>query len=500
MSCVRKTPHNNPASLPGYYIDAAKSGSGAGTFANPYGLADLQVYHSSGASSRWEAGPAIANLQAGDTLYFRGGTYPIQGIDVNFGNTQAGGYWSLGPTTSGTASQPIIIRNYPGESVSITQTSTTYQPTFGNSQNYVRYLGLTINNSSADMTGWHPLPIFQLSDCIGCEIAYCKLVGHTWLADNGDNYEAILLASSTAFSSSDNWIHHNEITGFKNQSNTVNAAGIKVYGSGPAIIEDNYIHDCITGAYEKLGGLSTQPPGYQDFTYRRNYIVNNVGFPIVGPAEAGAVQQATMHIYDNVLEFGLDMEQEQTGSQIYNNLFLTVAQRSGNDSTKFTWIKFALHPNNLDDNRETYLLQIWNNVVFPNGAPAAFIPIQQFSIDFTPLTDPLTPLSYMDYNVYTAAINFYYFNVPYTTRFTQAQFQAEAVIEGLTEGGEQHTTVVAGQSTIYPGVGSGDYTLAAPYQTAGRFGDAVGPRVQISGTGGIMDTTRYGPDAIGEYV
>jgi hypothetical protein len=293
-------------------------------------------------------------------------------------------------------------------------------------------------------------------------------------------------------------LHHTEISGWKCDSGSHNSCGVKVYSAGVNLVEDNYIHDCQTGIYQKQGGLSTDTPVYQIFTYRRNYIVNNVGFPILGPGQGGTVQQARLFIYDNVFDNSLNMQDQQTGTQIYNNLFVNVVLAAGNDYSKPTWmyiVDFA-DPTNIY-NRATYLTQIWNNVVFPTSSP--FIPLQQLALDFVPLTSSTTPLSYMDYNVYTASINYYYFNAPFTTQWTQTQFQAEAASEGLSQGGEQHTTVAAGPSTIYPEIGSGDYTLATFYQTAGRYGDAVGPRVAISGTGGILDTSRYGPGAIGSY-
>ena len=53
---------------------------------------------------------AMANSQAGDTVYFRGGTYTV---GESWGNTPS--YGDLMPKNSGTASQPITFRNYPGE-------------------------------------------------------------------------------------------------------------------------------------------------------------------------------------------------------------------------------------------------------------------------------------------------------------------------------------------------------------------------------------------------
>jgi hypothetical protein len=471
------------------YFIAPNPGSGSGTLRNPYGLDDLQVYVSDGGINQyWAPGPAITNLQPDDTLLFRGGNYPIQGVAWDGGFNNTGQRWALGPTTSGTAGHPITIRSYPGEVVVITQISDTYQPIFGNFQSYIRYLGLEIHQTTGDTT-YQVLPVFDLTDSSHNEVGYCKLVGHTWLSDTGDNHELIQLASSspTPFSCENNWIHHNEMSGVKNQSNSHNAAAIKFYSAGPNLIEDNYIHDCTFGVYQKQGGMSAQPPGYQVITYRRNYIVNNYGCPILGPGQGGTVQQATMLIYDNVFDDTIQTQDQQVGTQIYNNLWLNVTQAAGNDYSKPCWLFIVDYydPGNVN-NRAVYQTQIWNNVVLPSVS--LFIPFQQQFQDFVPLADPHTPLSYMDYNVYTASINYYYFNTPFTSQFDLAGFQAV--------GAERNTTVVADPTVIYPGIESGDYTLATFYRTAGRYGDAVGPRVPISGTGGIMDLTRYGPGAL----
>jgi hypothetical protein len=63
-----------------YYI-APNPGSGAGTLASPYGLADLQT----NAGGYYVPGPAITNRVPGDTLYFRAGIYNIQGAAIGSG-------------------------------------------------------------------------------------------------------------------------------------------------------------------------------------------------------------------------------------------------------------------------------------------------------------------------------------------------------------------------------------------------------------------------------
>lgn len=485
----------NPPSTPTWTPTAAdhfispKAGSGEGMLSNPYGLADLTVYHTDADQNftYYAPGPAITKLQPGDTLYFLAGTYSIQGIPRSFGNAFAYGQVILGPTTSGTADKPITIRNYPGAAVIINQTSDTAQPIFGGSASYIRYLGFTIHQSQGDSTQ-SISQAFRLENSSYNEIAYNTIIGHTWLNDNGDNYEAIQLISY-AQTCIGNWIHHNDIGGIKNTSNSPNAVGIKMYNNGWATIEDNYIHDCTGGIYDKASGITaSQPPGFHDITYRRNYFRAN-GYDLTGPGQLFS-QQSVLHIYDNVFTEGnLNLGHLQTGSQVYNNLILGNLQGFGFDYLHGGWVTMGG-----GDNLSTPIAcsmvdtQFWNNIVFASGP---FNVIHSMSSDFVPLNAPGAPVSYMDYNVYTGAPSYLFGTTSASgvstllTSFSLPQFQAQ--------GGETHTSVVTSPLSIYND--QTNYVLRSTYQTAGRYGDAVGPRVRIGGTGGILDISRYGAPA-----
>src|SRR5271157_3828864 len=118
-----------------YYI-APNSGSGAGTFSNPYGLADLTTTAVDSQKCTYTAaGDAITKLHPGDTLYFRAGTYTVSGIPQSTTDAIAWTEGMLWPTHSGTALQPITIRSYAGEAVTIVVGNATSQPVFGGNAN-----------------------------------------------------------------------------------------------------------------------------------------------------------------------------------------------------------------------------------------------------------------------------------------------------------------------------------------------------------------------------
>ncbi len=178
-----------------------------------------------------------------------------------------------------------------------------------------------------------------------------------------------------------------------------------------------------------------------------------------------------------------DLSKNTANIQAYNNLWLGTSNPSGGD--------FNIY---LIDVSSTDI-QLWNNVVHNSGTP--FQPIRASTVTYVAPPDPNTPVGYMDYNVYTdtpAATDTYHFGgygAP-PNWFTLADWQALGFELKLSSG-----FIVAGLTDVY--VDTTSYVLKPAWQTAGRFGDPVGPRVLIGGAGGLLDATRYGPSAIGGY-
>ena len=123
-----------------YYVSPSAT-SGSGTLANPFGLPDLLNADDS-------PGRALTVLKPGDTLDFEAGNYHFNGLTYN-------GSWStqlLGPTVSGTPTQPITLQAMPGATVNIFEDSGG-QPVFGTegpTLNYVRFMGFNVNPGPQD--------------------------------------------------------------------------------------------------------------------------------------------------------------------------------------------------------------------------------------------------------------------------------------------------------------------------------------------------------------
>ena len=170
-----------------YYVSPSAT-SGSGTLANPFGLPDLLNADDS-------PGRALTVLKPGDTLDFEAGNYHFNGLTYN-------GSWStqlLGPTVSGTPTQPITLQAMPGATVNIFEDSGG-QPVFGTEDptlSYVRFIGFNVNPGPQDA--------FQI-DGTGNEVAYCTIAGE--YVATADNHDGIRIDSANAA-----WIHNNIITG-----------------------------------------------------------------------------------------------------------------------------------------------------------------------------------------------------------------------------------------------------------------------------------------------
>ena len=156
-------------------------------------------------------------------------------------------------------------------------------------------------------------------------------------------------------------------------------------------------------------------------------------------------------------------------NQIYNNLFITSA-------TGDVGIRGITN-----ESSTSYLDNIWNNITIAGGRT-----IQAYQNRESVLTaDGSTAnLAYMDYNVYDGAPVYNFGGdapVPKTT-YSLTSFQAQ--------GFEQHAIVAAASSIFVDQV---SYVLQPAFQTAGRYGDAVGPRC---GVALILNASRYGPGAL----
>jgi PKD repeat protein len=423
-----------------YYVSPNPT-SGSGTLSNPFGMPDLTNTTN---PSVYTPGAAFAALQPGDTLCFRAGTYNVP--------NGPGGYTTQmwGPLVSGTASAPITIAAYPGETVNIVY-GNTGQPFFGTSypqRSYVRFIGFTIYPHDPSIPCG---PGFVISGTSN-EVAYCEIIGNANIGTITTNHPGISVEYSTS-----GWFHHNNIHGY----NGTYGQGIELYDSTLNIIEDNYLHDNDTGIVDKDSGPTLATGGNKN-TYRRNWLTNNVSLQFAGNMNGASDHWALYYIYDNVWEGpgGIFLGGYDVSSQVYNNLDI-ITNNAG--AMRF------------DDH--SYLLNAWNNItLFGSGTHYGFW--DGYATDPFPGSGSTTLLSYYDYNVYDGTPQYLFPN----GTFTLAQMQSN---------GYENHAYVDSDTNIF--LDQTNYVLMPAYQTAGRYGDPVGPRYPVAQ---IRNTSRYGPGAL----
>jgi PKD repeat protein len=424
-----------------YYV-APNPTSGTGTLTNPFGLPDLLT-------SSFQIGPALTILQPGDTLYFRGGDYHISDTSVPSGNHMQYIY----PQNSGTALLPITLSSYPGEIANIIGDTGAQRPILGSDsprRDDVQFLGFrvtpgvflkgsdTFEAAGIDISG------------TGNEIAYNEIVGHT--ITYGDNHAGIWLDT---FSTNTN-LNHNYVHDFNGPGD--HSVGILVWSNGTYSLTDNYTSNNGRGVVDKANSGSDFS---QQGTIARNYISDE----LEGCFEGFRV---TTQIYDNVIGVGINLGGADQYSNVYNNLFLNLQVGGiGQQAIGLGGAHFQIEDSNF-----------WNNVF---GATSPGVDVFSSSYQNYVKTDPGATFSYLDYNFYTATPRYQFVNV--TDNFAQM----------LADGWEAHSAQVASLTNIYQDLVS--YVLKPAYQTAGRYGDAVGPRPSNITVAQILDPARYGPAA-----
>ncbi|MDO8742496.1 MAG: LamG-like jellyroll fold domain-containing protein, partial [bacterium] len=327
-----------------YYV-SNKTGSGTGTFSNPYGMADLPRSDTPSCSL---SSPAIEPLVAGDVLYFRGGNY-------SFTTCGTADYWATGyirPARSGVAGKPITFKAYPSETVQV-QVGSGTQPAFGTvGLSYIRFQGFTLLGGFGMITGRNN------------EVSYNEIIGS--FVNNVFNHDGIAIGITGDVTDAP-WIHHNIIHGVTGLSE--NSAGLKFYSTTNAIVEDNYIHDNTSGIFDKESGNAN--------TYRRNYLTANQKAQFYGNNQGAPM---LVYIYDNVIDGGIDLHSLSNGSQIHDNLI------RGNKLAS-SWLG------------EVWNSNLWNNIVVSKSTG---ITAYEEDVSSFVNVEPNPHLRYMNYNLYDA--------------------------------------------------------------------------------------------------
>jgi hypothetical protein len=411
-----------------YYVDT-HAGTGPGAFTSPYGLADLQP------PNDYYPGKALQDLNPGDVLYFRAGSYPVKG-------TTDKGYYEVGffrPARSGTQANPITIRAYPGETVTLRYVSGS-NPILGVTpgNNYIRFIGFSV-----DVSGPATPIAFRIGTpiggSVGVEIAYNEVIGgHCPLCVT--NHDGLFINNTKGI-----WIHHNNIHGFTAPAPCENSSGIKMYVNTDAMVEDNWIHDNCDGIFDKDSGIRN--------TYRRNYLTHNSANQFDGNNQGTA---ATYFIYDNVIDGQITLRERGTNHEIHNNLLRC--------SNVIAW------------KAEVTNIKVWNNIVLGGGSRLTTV-----QTSTQPFTSTPPPIAYFDYNVYDSkpAYAFDLYGSP-----PQA-FDIGSIRKKGFEANSSHSPA----GNIF--VDNVSYVLKPPYTANGRYGDTMGPKSATIAA--ILNTARYGP-------
>lgn len=321
------------------YFITNKPGSGTGTAADPFGMADLPDPTSEKLKSK-----ALEILQPGDTLTFRGGDYSIRTLE--------GPYYYLGYLRTARHGEPdrrITLRAMIGEKVRLIHAGGA-QPMLGGGS-YVTYEGFTIETgpAAAARIGGE-----------GVEVAYCHIKGvHI---DTADNHDGLRIEGA-----SDCRIHHNIIEGVTGRS--ANSAGIKLYRTKKIVVEDNLIRGNTDGVFDKDSGIGN--------TYRRNWLTGNREDQFQGNNQG---ELGRYFIYENVIDGQVNLHYKTDGCEIHNNLVRA-------DTLTGAWAGGAL--NNT----------IYNNVVLSKSATVLAFYDHQTSPENG---GEKRNLAFMDFNLYTA--------------------------------------------------------------------------------------------------
>lgn len=435
-----------------FYVDS-HPGTGPGSFAAPFGQADLLQ------PSDAVPGTAFQALHPGDTLYFRGGDYSTFGALAPGHSDHA--YFS--PVRSGTPGNPITISNYPSEGVTLKYgggSNPNPLPVIGTpGYSYIRIMGFTVDVSTAQAVNG----MFIGNDAIpssNVEVGYNKIIGQLCTSCGPTNYDGIYAQNIQSA-----WIHHNDVSNFTLAGDCANGAGIKLYTLTDALLEKNLVHGNCIGIFDKDAGTSGSFNAFSG-----NFLTGNTQAQWAG-SNQGVAQ--TDYLSDNVIDGSvIPVYSSVAGTvganmEVHNNLF------RGSPGVPFLqWGNTGVNITGLKQ---------WNNIYLAGGAN---IPFQNTT---QRIGGPPAIFSFLDYEVFDGPPqwNFNIYNFPPPT---QLMSLADMRAAGYELPGH---SFVDSPGNIFQDLVS--YALKPPYNRNGRYGDTMGPKgISIAE---IMDTRRYGPGA-----
>jgi hypothetical protein len=469
-------------------------------------VAGAHFVNASTASTNWSAATdistpctpatAFANAAAGDTVYFRGGTYSV---GQTTGDTPS--YSPFMPTNSGSVGSPITFIAYPGETPILDGDVGATNSCIVIGAVGVDYI--TIDGFTCQAAGGVRVPTVYLFHTYGCELKNLTVNGGSSVPTYNDNLDGIRIDESGLTLVSHCVVRDiREVDGNGNDAH--NAAGIKMYhnnaywqtGGGFITVEHCQIYNCSAGIYVKsstddctirysvlsgnMQGIYVTPQGTAtQYSSDRGSVHHNL---VVNPMSAHALECSG---------FGSDSQSTTTTGNdwdVYNNTFHMVQNMlTGNGIIGISQCESG------------HGWDIYNNVAYSDSSISFF---NQAAAGV---------LATEDHNQWGPTPSA--FGWGYGDIHTFAEWQASAHLEG---GGAPGSGDLASDPKFSNGSGTfslvSDYALAndSPCKGTGRSGADMGCDVtQLTGTlsgvtppvgaNGFIDTTptgRYGDGAI----
>lgn len=228
-----------------YYIDASKGNDGnPGTLSQP-----------------WKTlSKANSTLNAGDTVFIRGGTYTGE---------------QIAPDNSGTASNRITYQNYNNEVVTITETAS---PLVLESRNYITITGTATQNIVATNCD----SFLRMGGASHIELAYLTISDmRNWRDSKG-----FWIGEGSTY----NWIHHCTISKFGYYSSSNDFGDMVYIGASPA---SGNAYNLVENCHIYYGGHIPLKVTGKYNVIRNNYLHNEEWYPTGDPIYGNRTAQVT---------------------------------------------------------------------------------------------------------------------------------------------------------------------------------------------------------------
>lgn len=317
-----------------------------GAFFLPNEASALTYYVSTTGSAAWpsctaintpcSATTALANANPEDIIYFMAGTYE-PGASSNPSDVPA---WN--PANSGTPGRPILFKAYPGETVTIND-STNGAAIGASQRDYIIWDGFRLDRDKDTGTGASSIVKIYLSNNI--TIRNCDIIGrpHT----DTSNGSLITIAGGAT----NILIHNNKLHGITDGTSAsvtpVNTAAVWVMDADYVDVYNNDIYDTVGGVYMKVypdyvnvyknhiyncsaAAVKVHPQGAlnTDFNIYQNVVRNCAVF--VEATDAEATEYRNLKVYGNTVYnsgaatgvvIGSFSKQNSRNAEVYNNIF-----------------------------------------------------------------------------------------------------------------------------------------------------------------------------------